>query len=61
MLIIGNSFKVEGDKAIFKLLEAMKHTLDLDDALYSISSSNKYVCECVQEVVKKDSLEELFD
>ena len=38
---------VGDDEVVFKLLKAMKHPLEFDDALYSVDSPNLDIYNCV--------------
>ena len=49
------------EEAIFKLPEAMKHPMEHNDTSYSIDDIDLIICDCVQEVLALNPLEEYLD
>ena len=55
------TLRVGDDKLTYRLAEAMRHSLDFDDALYFISATDDLIDECVQEFLNPDPYEGILD
>ena len=45
------TLRVGDEEHIFKLLEAIKHSMQYDDTSYSIDATDLIICDCMQEVL----------
>ena len=48
---------VGDDKLTYRLAEAMRHSLDFDDTLYYLDTTDDLIDECVQEMLNSDPYE----
>ena len=55
------TLRVGEEEVIFKLPEAMKHTLDHDDSLYFTDETDMIISDCVQEVLALNPLDEYLE
>ena len=55
------TLRVGEEEVIFKLQEAMKHTLDHDDSPYFTDETDMIISDCVQEVLASNTLDEYLE
>ena len=55
------TLRTSDEEAVFKLAEAKKHPMEPEDTLYSVNNTDLTICDCVQEVLALNLLEEYLD
>jgi len=48
------TLRIGDDKLTYRLAEAMRHSLDFDDTLYFLDTTNDLIDDCVQEMLNSD-------